>query len=102
MIKINDEYFIDATPNCYILLRFVGNAETSKEKNEKQKKKNLYDTLGYYPTIEGALNGIIKTETRKFIGKEDINTLKDLLKKVTEVRQVIEKACEGLEGFMKK
>lgn len=102
MIKINDEYFIDATSNCYILQRFVGNAETSKEKQEKQKKKNLYDALGYYPTIEGALNGIIKTETRKFIGKEDINTLKDLLEKVTEVRQVIEKACEGLEGFMKK
>ena len=92
MIKINDEYYINANANCYILQR-LGIIQDKDSKNYGEESR---ENLGYYPTLNGALNGLIKFETRKFIAKEDINTLKDLQKEINKIEGIIKKACEGL------
>jgi hypothetical protein len=44
--------------------------------------KEIYKDLGYYTTIESCINGILKTLTREFISKEEINNLNDLQKEI--------------------
>ena len=90
MIKINDEYYINANSHCYILQRFG----IVQDKESKNYGKEAYENLGYYPSLEGAINGLIKYETRKFISKEDTNTLKDLQKEIKKIEGIIKKACE--------
>ena len=44
--------------------------------------KEIFKDIGYYPTIEGCLAGVLKTDLREFIGKEDINSLNELQKEI--------------------
>ena len=67
-----------------------------QDKESKNYGKEAYENLGYYPSLEGAINGLIKYETRKFISKEDTNTLKDLQKEIKKIEGIIKKACEGV------
>ena len=92
MIKINEEYYINAVPTCYILVK----KSIIQDKESKNYGEENQVNLGYYTTIEGALNGILKAETRKFIGKEEINSLKELQEKIKEVQEMIKKACKGI------
>lgn len=92
MIKINDEYYINAIPTCIVLQRVY----TIQDKDSKNYGEEARENLGYYSNIESALDGLLKHETRKFIAKEDINTLQDLKKELTKIEKMIKKACEGL------
>lgn len=74
MIQITNRFYIDADSNCYSLKEKT----IIQDENSKNYGKEIYKDLGYYPTLEGCLNGILKTVTRQFIGKEEINTLNDL------------------------
>lgn len=74
MIKINDRFYINANSNCYTLQEKT----TIKDENSKNFGQEKFNDLGYYTTIEGCLEGILKTTTREFISKETENTLNDL------------------------
>ena len=77
MIRINDEYYIDADSRCYTL-----------EKNR--------ETLGYYTTLEGVLKGFLKTELRKYIKESKNGSMQDLLRKLDELDKFIR---EKLKDF---
>lgn len=77
MVKIDENYFIDADTICYTLLEYSGK---DKEGNDK------YRTLGYYRTIEDCVKGVLKDKTRNYISKNNVG-LKELsneIKKQTE------------------
>lgn len=92
MIKINENYYINAVPTCYILQK----NGIIQDKDSKNYGEKYQENIGYYTTLKGAINGIIKTESRKFIAKEDINSLEDLKKEIEKLEETINKACKGL------
>jgi len=85
MIQITDKYFIDADPRCYILKE----KSVVKDENAKTYGEERFKELGYYVTLEQCVHGILKTELRKFIGSEQINSINDLKNKIDEVDKSI-------------
>ena len=86
MIEITDRFYIDADSNCYSLKEKT----IVQDENSKNYGKEIYKDLGYYPTLEGCLNGILKTTAREFIGekqKHSIEELRQVVKYQTEVIQ---------------
>lgn len=84
MIKINDDFYIDADSNCYTL------KEKAIVKDEKSKKfgEEVFKDRGYYVTLEGILNGFLKAQTRDWINKNG-GDIKDLLKEVQKQNEFI-------------
>ena len=87
MIKITDNYFINATSNCYIL------HERVKVQDEKSKNfgQDTYKELGYYTTIDSLLKGFVKVKTREFISKSEQKNLSDLIIEIHKLNDTIEK-----------
>lgn len=86
MIKIDDEYLINADNNCY-RLEIKGKI---KDENSKNYGKEITETYGYYSTIESALKGYIKARTRKYISNDTEHTLDELLKEIKRFEKVVE------------
>lgn len=82
MIKIDSEYFVNATESCYTLERKT----TVKDVNSKNYGKEVSEIEGYYTGIDGALNGYLKVKMRQYIAKEEENTIKEAIKKIEELR----------------
>lgn len=74
MIKIDNEYRINANDNCYSLER-LGKVE---DENSKNYGKETIITCGYYTTIESALNGYMKRQVRSFIANSKLETIERL------------------------
>ena len=88
MIRVNDRFYIGADTNCYSLKEKT----TVQDEKSKNYGKEIYKDLGYYPTLEGCLEGILKTVTREFIGKEEINSL-------GELKQVVKSQTEYIHSL---
>ena len=86
MIKITDRFYINASSNCYIL------QEKTKVQDENSKNfgKEIFKDLGYYVTIESCLRGILKTTTREYIGREEENSMQDLMKEIKRASDYLE------------
>lgn len=91
MIKINEKYFIDADNNNFVLKEYLGK-RLNKKTNEKE---DAYEIWGYYNTIESTLNGLVKKELRKFISKQEINSLNDLQQKIDDLHKFIAKKLKN-------
>jgi hypothetical protein len=91
MIKINEKYFIDADNNNFVLKEYLGK-RLNKKTNEKE---DAYEIWGYYNTIESALKGLVKRELRKFISKQEINSLNDLQQKIDDLHKFIAKKLKN-------
>lgn len=78
MVKIDNEYMINANEKCYTLEK-IGIVQDKESKNYG---KEVTTIEGYYSTIESALNGYIREKTRKYINKPIINTLEELLSEI--------------------
>ena len=86
MIILDDKYIITADENNYRLE--IKN--TVQETTSKNYGKEITTVQGYYSTIESALNGYIKTRTRKYISQETQNSLDELLKEIKRYEKIIE------------
>lgn len=86
MVKIDEEYIINANESCYTLEK-IGKVEDVNSKNYGKKVKTI---CGYYTTIERALNGYLKIKMREYIASETESSLKELLEKM-----------ESMEKFLK-
>lgn len=82
MIKIDDEYLINANESCYTLERKT----TIKDTNSKNYGKEVNEIEGYYTSIDGALNGYLKVKMRKYISKEKENTIQEAIKELERLR----------------
>ncbi len=85
MIKITDRFYISANTNCYVL------QEKAIVKDEKSQNfgKEIFKDLGYYTTIESCLKGILKVTTREYIGKEEINSIYELIEQIKEAEKYL-------------
>lgn len=86
MIKIDDNFFIDADSNSYTL--------KEKDKIQDKKSKNygeeVFRDRGYYVTLEGVLNGYLKAQTREFVQNNEAD-IKELIKEIKKQTEFVKK-----------
>ena len=85
MVKVTDRFYINADTSCYKLQEKT----TIQDENSKNFGQQVFKDLGYYTTLESCLNGILKTLTREYIGKDTINTIKELQEQVKKTDEFI-------------
>lgn len=90
MIKIDNEYILNANESCYTLEK-VGQVEDVNSKNHGKETKTIQ---GYYTTIENALNGYVKVKLRKYVSSEIENTMKELLQQINSLQKIIKDRLE--------
>lgn len=92
MVKIDDEYIINANESCYTLEK-IGQVEDVESQNYGKETKTIQ---GYYTTIENALNGYIKVKLRKYISSETENTMKELLEQIRKLQEYIKQITKEM------
>ena len=92
MVKIDDEYIINANESCYTLEK-IGQVEDVESQNYGKETKTIQ---GYYTTIENALNGYIKVKLRKYISSETENTMKELLEQIRKLQKYIKQITKEM------
>ena len=81
MIKLDKNYFLDADSKCYTLCT---------KSNKKDKDGNdVYYPIGFYNSIEKALQGLMTKELRKYVSKKDIQSIEELLNEVKRLEEYI-------------
>lgn len=83
MIKIDDIHFITADAHSFIL------QEKKIVQEGKNKGEEYIDIIGYYSSVADVLKGLVKSETKKYVGKKQITTLKDAIKELKEIENKI-------------
>lgn len=91
MVKIDDEYIINANESCYTLER-LSKIEDVNSKNYGKEVRTIY---GYYTSIENVLNGYIKVKMKKYISKNEENSLQELLNELNNVTNYIKENIGG-------
>lgn len=92
MIKIDDEYVLNAYEHGYILQK----KSTVQDTESPNYGKTILTSTKYYTTLESALNGYVQAKTRKYISKEADQSLSELLQEVKGLQQHIEKISKGV------
>ena len=92
MVKIDDEYIINANESCYTLEKI----STIEDTDSQNYGKEVRTIQGYYTSIENALNGYIKVKTRKYISKDTENSLQELLNEIKNTRNYIKEKIGGI------
>ena len=82
MIKIDNEYLINANESCYTLERKT----KVTDENSKNYGKEVTIIEGYHTSIDGALNGYLKKQMRKYVSSEKENSIQEAIKKLEELR----------------
>ena len=82
MIKIDNEYLINANESCYTLERKT----KVTDENSKNYGKEVTIIEGYYTSIDGALNGYLKKQMRKYVSSEKESSIQEAIKKLEELR----------------
>lgn len=85
MVRITDRFYIDANNNCYTLKEKT----TIQDKESENYGKEVFKDLGYYVSLEHCLKGLLKTTTREYISKNDVE-IKDLIKEIKKQEEFIE------------
>lgn len=94
MVKIDDEYIINANESCYTLEKI----STIEDTDSQNYGKEVRTIQGYYTSIENALNGYIKVKTRKYISKDTENSLQELLNEIKNTRNYIKEKMGGINN----
>lgn len=92
MIKIDEEYILNANESCYTL-ETISTVQDTESKNYGKETRTIQ---GYYTSIENALKGYIKAKTRKYISSEKTNTLNELLKKINEIESELKNKFKNI------
>lgn len=85
MIKITDDFYIDADGKNYILRE----RSIIQDKESKNYGKELFKDEGYYTSLEHLLRGFLKIQTREWIQKNS-GDIKDLLKEIENQNKFVE------------
>lgn len=91
MVKIDDEYLINANESCYTLEK-ISTIEDISSQNYGKETRTIQ---GYYTTIESALNGYIKVKTRKYISKDTENNMQELLSEIKNLKEYLKETIGG-------
>ena len=85
MIKLKHDFVVDSNKNNYILMLY-------KHKDDK-KGKPIYETLGYYSTLEGAIYGAKSIFIRMQLGSGFF----ELEQALEEIRKIHKEWVDMLE-----
>lgn len=85
MVKVTERFYIDADSNCYSLKEKT----TIQDETSKNFGKETYKDRGYYTTVEGCIEGILKITTREFVGKAEIQELKELKEEIIAQKEFL-------------
>lgn len=85
MIKIDGEYLINANESCYTLERKT----TVKDTNSKNYGKEVNEIEGYYASIDKALDGYLKVKMRKYVSREEENTIQEAIKQLENLKMEV-------------
>ena len=85
MIKIDDEYIINATENCYTLEK-ISTVQDCESQNYGKETKSIQ---GYYTSMQNALKGYLKCKMRKFVGQEKTNSINDFIKYLDKIEKFL-------------
>lgn len=91
MIKLLDDYYINADNTCFAL---CVKKKTIKDGEEKE----TTSTIGYYTTIADCLVGLYRTLTRKLTAREDM-TLHQAIEEFRKIESDIKRIAQGGEDF---
>jgi hypothetical protein len=70
MIRVNDDYIIDVDPHNYIVKRDLHKERvTVDDKTGEETRSPLYNTVGYFGDIPGAVRGIIRDMNRNALSE---------------------------------
>ena len=75
-IKLNEKYILSTDTYCYVL---------SEKKIKKDSDEEYLIPVGYYGNLEQLINSLINKE----ICESEVNSIKDVLKTITDVRNDI-------------
>ena len=85
MIKVTDRFYIDANTNCYVLKEKT----IVQDENSKNYGQEVLKDLGYYTSLESLLRGFLKITTRKFIAREEENSIQELIKELKRAEEYL-------------
>lgn len=85
-IKIDKEYSLQSDERNVILVR------TKKAKKGENTGKKYEENVGYYSTVQMALNDYLRVKTNL----SEATSIPELLTEVEEVRKTIEKVLKGI------
>lgn len=85
MIQVTNRFYITANSNCYTLQEKT----TIKDTESPNYGQEIFKDLGYYSTLESCLNGILKTKTREYISKDEINSIQDLQRQIKKAEEFL-------------
>ena len=86
MLRINNDYVILGDSKDYTLALDLH--------REDENKKPIYKSLGYYGTVQTALNGLYKHLTKKAVAENNMS--------LQEAAKEFERIAEGLKQFYKR
>lgn len=87
MVKITDRFYINANTNCYTLQEKT----TVKDPESKNYGQEVFKDLGYYTSLEGCIQGILKTTTREYLSREEENNIYELQKQIKKASEWLKK-----------
>lgn len=91
MIKLLDDYYINADNTCFTL---CVKKKTVKDGKEKETTTNI----GYYISIADCLAGLYRTLTRNLTAREDM-TLHQAIEEFRKIESDIKRIAQGGEDF---
>lgn len=74
ILKINNDYRIESTRYCWVI---------------KQRRKGKWDALGYYPSLETALHGLVELRLR-------LSEARSISEALAKVESLVAALCRGL------
>lgn len=86
MIRVTDDYVIDTDENSYILQQDLHTTYTDK----MGKTRHNYKNIGYYTSLNNALEGLKEVFARKCIGEGE-KTLSEALQSLRDINADFEK-----------
>jgi len=97
MVKINEEYFIDADKYNIILVK----KSQIKEEKSKNFGEDKFEPIGYYSNIPDALKSLFNKKIKQKIEEKDFNSYNEFLKDLKDVEKKLSKDITALESNLK-
>lgn len=86
MVKLDDEFYISANSNCYILNRKT----TVQDKESANYGKSILNNEGFYTSVESAIKGMLKIKIKEYLSKDTENSIKELQQYIKELQTAVE------------
>ena len=86
MIKITNDYYLDADSRNYILKKKT----VVQDENSKNFGEEKYSDEGFYASIESAVKGLLTLLTRNYISKKTVNSIEELKNEIIKTREFLE------------